>query len=224
VFKDDPSTAQIQSNNIAVKFRDEGCQQVWFMAGNPVGLVFFTEAATQNNYFPKAWTFTSRTAGTDLEQFAALMDQRQWERAVGLSTRVPPGQHPADGNCAKIYKKYYPNDGQEKSAAVVVACPAILTTAEIMRRAVERTGKLDANTFMLGADAIRNDFFFDAHVPIEFRFPSVEGPFKTRGFSHFTVVDWNSSTAKYDFPKFPCYYRTFGPNGGGCEDLRSTFK
>jgi ABC-type branched-subunit amino acid transport system substrate-binding protein len=223
VFKDDISTAQTQSQTIAAREKAKGCKQAWFMAGNPVGLVFITQAATQNRWFPK-WTWTSRTAGSDVDMFGQLMDQQQWENAVGLSIRVPPGEHPKEDNCSKIYRKYYPGDGQSESAAVVVYCPAVLSTAEIMRRAIERTGRLDANTLMLGADAIRNDFFFDAHVPMQFRFPDADGPFKTRGFSHWTVADWNSSAKRYEFPKYPCYYRTFGANGGGCEDLRATFK
>lgn len=223
VFKDDISTAQTQSQTIAAREKAKGCKQAWFMAGNPVGLVFITQAATQNRWFPK-WTWTSRTAGSDVDTFGQLMDQQQWENAVGLTIRVPSGQHPKEKNCQKIYKKYYPNDGQSESAAVIVACPAVLSTAEIMRRAIERTGVLDANTLLLGADGIRNDFFFDAHVPMEFRFPDADGPFKTRGFSHYTVADWNSQSKKYEFPVYPCYYRTFGPNNSGCEDLRSTFK
>jgi ABC-type branched-subunit amino acid transport system substrate-binding protein len=223
VFKDDISTAQTQSQTIAAREKAKGCKQAWFMAGNPVGLVFITQAATQNRWFPK-WTWTSRTAGSDVDTFGQLMDQQQWENAVGLTVRVPAGQHPKEKNCENIYKKYYPGDGQAKSAAVIVACPAVLTTAEIMRRAIERTGILDANTLLLGADAIRNDFFFDAHVPMEFRFPDADGPFKTRGFSHWTVADWNSQSKKYEFPSYPCYYRKFGPNNAGCEDLRSTFR
>lgn len=224
VFKDDASTAQTQASTIAAREKAKGCQQVWFMAGNPVGLVFFTEAASQAQWYPKVWTFTSRTAGTDTELLARLMDQRQWEHAVGLSIRVKPGQHYKEGNCADIYKHYYPNDGASESAAVIVACPDILMTAEIMRRAIERTGRLDANTFMVGADSIRGDYFYDATVPIEYRLPSVQGPFKTRGFSHYTVADWSSAKKVYEFPKYPCYYRVFKPNGGGCEDLSSSFK
>ena len=194
------------------------------MAGNPVGLVFITQAATQNQWFPKVWTFTSRTAGSDTALFGRLMDQQQWERAVGLSIRVPPGEHAKDGNCADIYRRYYPNDGASESAAVLVYCPAVLSTAEVMRRGVKLTGRLDANAFIIGANAIRNDFSFDAHVPIEFKFESTRGPFKTRGWSHMTPVDWNVGKGDFDFPAFPCYYRVFRANNGGCEDLRPMFK
>ena len=66
VFKDDVSTAQQQATAAAIKLRDAGCKQVWFMAGNPIGLIFFTNAATQNHWFPK-WTCTSYTAIVDTE-------------------------------------------------------------------------------------------------------------------------------------------------------------
>jgi hypothetical protein len=224
VFKDDASTAQAQANTIAAREKAKGCQQAWFMAGNPVGLVFITQAATQNQWFPKAWTFTSRTAGSDTALFGRLMDQRQWDRAVGLTIRVPPGEHAKDGNCADIYKRYYPNDGASESAAVLIYCPAVLSTAEVMRRGVALTGRLDANTFIIGANAIRNNFSFDSHVPIEFKFESANGPFKTRGWSHMTPADWNPGKGDFDFPAFPCYYRVFAANNGGCEDLRPTFK
>lgn len=224
VFKDDASTAQQQATTAAIRARDKGCQHVYFMAGNPIGLIFFTNAATQNAWFPHRWTWTSYTAASDTELFGALMDQRQWENAVGLSIRVPPGKHPKDGNCEKIYQKYYPNDGQEGSASVLIACVTVLPTAEAMRRGFKRTGRLDASSLLLGADAIRDDFYYDAHVPMSFSFPSTKGPFKTRGFTHWTVADWDSNAGAYTFPKFPCYYKTFKPNGAGCEDLRSKFK
>ena len=82
----------------------------------------------------------------------------------------------------------------------------------------------DANAFIVGANAIRNDFFWDAHVPMEFKFENTGGPFKTRAWSHMTPVDWNVSQGEFDFPAYPCYYRTFGPGGGGCEDLRALFE
>ncbi len=215
VFEDKLETAQSQSNTIVVRAKNKGCGQVWFMAGNTIGLIFMTDAATQNNYFPK-WTWTSRTALSDDDNISKLMDQVQWENAIGLSTRVPG--HPKFQNCKKIYESYNGNDGQSESAAVLIACTGILSTSEIMNRGYKRTGVLDANSFMLGADMIRNDFFWDAHVPMEYKFPA-GGPYKTRGFSHWTVADWSTAEARYLFPKYPCYYRVFGPNNGGCEDL-----
>jgi hypothetical protein len=222
VFKDDASTAQQQSSLGVAQLKDAGCKEVWFMAGNPIGLIFFTSAATQQNWFPK-WTWTSYTAAVDTELAGNLMDQQQWENAVGLSVRVPPGKHPKDGNCKKIYQKYYPNDGQEGSASVLIACVTVLPTAEAMRRGVARTGELNSQSLLIGADAIRDDFYYDAHVPMSFSFPP-GGPYKTRGFTHWTVADWNSDKAAYEFPKFPCYWKTFKPGLAGCEDLRSKFK
>jgi hypothetical protein len=93
-----------------------------------------------------------------------------------------------------------------------------------MRRGFKRTGRFDANSLLLGADAIRDDFYYDAHVPMSFAYPGPNGPFKTRGFTHWTVADWSSTAKAYTFPAYPCYYKTFKPNGAGCEDLRSKFK
>jgi hypothetical protein len=224
VFKDDASTAQEQSNAMTIKARDAGCQQAWFMAGNPIGLVFITDAATQNRWFPKKWTWTSYTALTDDDRIAKAMDQVQWENAVGLTYRIPDGEHPKTDNCKNIYERYNGNDGLSESAYVTIACSAILSTTEIMNRGERLTGTLDANSFVLGANAIRNNFSWDAHVPMEFQIPDADGPFKTRAFSHWTVGDWSSGQSRYTFPVYPCYYRDFGPNGAGCEDLRGTYK
>ena len=100
---------------------------------------------------------------------------------------------------------------------MLIACTTVLPTAEAMRRGLKRTGKLDANAFVLGADAIRDDFYYDAHVPMSYSFPSEKGPFKTRGFTDWTVADWNSDKAAYEFPLYPCYYKTFKAKGAGCE-------
>jgi hypothetical protein len=224
VFKDDASTATTQSEAITTRADEKGCQHIYFMAGNPVGLVFMTSAASKRTgWFPK-WTFTSRTALTDDDNIGKLMNQSQWENAIGLTIRVPAGEHRFSGNCKRIYEKYNPNDGQSNSVAVTLACVSVLPTAEMMNRGIKRTGNLDSNAFLLGADSIRNDFYYDATVPMEFKFPSPGGPFKTKGFSHWTVADWSSAESRYTFPAYPCFYRTFGPNNAGCEDLRSTYK
>lgn len=221
IYKEDVQTAQQQASSLAAKAKKAGCNQVWFMAGNPIALIFFTKAATQNEWFPQ-WTWTSLMIETDQDYAGALMDQRQWRNSVGLSARVPAGEHDHAGNCARIYRKYNGEDGSSTSAATNIACAQILTTAEIMRRAVALTGKLNADTLLLGADDIRNDFFYDGTVPMEFRFPGVNGPFKTRGFSHYTIAKWSGST--YTFPEYPCYYRVIGPNKSGCEDLRKYYQ
>jgi hypothetical protein len=224
VFKDDASTAQAQSDAIARREKDLGCEHVYFMAGNPVGLIFITSAATQNQWFPETWTFTSYTALTDDDNIAKAMDQAQWENAKGLTYRIPDGEHPKGDNCKNIYESYNGNDGTSESASVLLACSAILTTSDAMNRGIKLTGRLDANSLVIGFNAIQNDFYFDAHVPMQFVVPDPDGPFKTRGFSHWTVADWSSAESKYTFPKYPCYYRTFGPNNAGCDDLRSLYK
>ena len=225
VYEEKPETGVQQANALAARAKKDGCDQAWFMAGNPIALVFFTKGATQNNWFPK-WTWTGLTIETDQQYAGALMDQTQWENSVGLAIRVPAGEHDTAGNCAEIYRRYYPNDPDTHatSASTNIACQQILTTAEMMRRAVELTGKLTSDTLLLGADAIKNDFFWDGHVPMEFSFPGVNGPFKTRGYSHYTILDWSTSRGDYTFPEYPCYYRVIGPNMSGCEDLRSYYQ
>lgn len=223
-FKDDIGSAQEQANAIAIRERDKGCQHVYFLAGNFIGLIFVTDAATKNRWFPKKWTWTGYTYGVDDDRFAKTMDQVQWENAEGLTYRLPPGASPFDGNCRRIYESYNGNDGNGESASVKIACGSVLTTAEIMRRGVRLTGRLDANSFVLGANAIRDDFFFDSHVPMAYSVPSSRGPFQTRAWRHYTVAEWSASQSRYLFPKYPCYYKTFGPNNAGCEDLRRFYR
>jgi hypothetical protein len=225
VYEEKAETGAQQANAIASKAKKEGCDQAWFLAGNPIALVFFTKGATQNNWFPQ-WTWTGITIETDQQYAGALMDQRQWNNSVGLSTRVPAGEHDTAGNCAEIYRHYYPNDPATNatSASTNIACAQILTTAEMMRRAVALTGKLTSDTLLLGANDIRRDFFYDGTVPMDFSIPGVNGPFKTRGFSHYTIAKWSSANGDYTFPEYPCYYRLIGPNKSGCEDLRKYFQ
>lgn len=222
-YKEDVATAQSQSNTIAARAKAKGCDQVYFMAGNPIALIFFTQAATQNQWFP-TWTFTSYMVLSDTELAGRLMDQRQWDKAIGLSTRVPPGEHPKEQQCKRIYEKYYPGDGQSESASVQIVCAQLLSSAEIMRRAVKVTGVLTGNSWVVGADAVRNDFAYDAHVPIRWSFPNPQGPFKTKGFSHWTVVKWSSAQSKYLFPEYPKYWEVMGPGKSGAQDLRAHFR
>ncbi len=222
VYKEDVATAQQQSSAGVARLKSKGCDQVYFMAGNPIALIFFTQAAETAQWRP-TWTFTSYMALADTELAGRLMTQAQWENAVGLSTRVPPGEHPREGNCKRIYETYYSGDGQSESAAVQLTCAYFLVGAEMMRRGEQLTGRLDANALVVGADAINNDFYYDAHVPLRWEYPAA-GPYKTKGWSHYTVVDWNSGRSAYDFPEYPLYWEVMGPNKSNGVDLRPLFK
>jgi hypothetical protein len=94
----------------------------------------------------------------------------------------------------------------------------------MMRRAIARTGVLTGNSLMVGADSVRNDFYYDATVPLRWSLPGPNGPFKTKAFSHYTVVKWSTDQSKYLFPEFPNYWEVMGPNKSGAQDLRPYFK
>jgi ABC-type branched-subunit amino acid transport system substrate-binding protein len=217
-YADDPSTAQYQATNAAVKMKPV-CKSVWLVANNALADIFFTNAAYQQRWFPQ-WTWTARTGGIDFAQFSRLMQQDEWANAVGLSTRIKPGVSPYDGQCAKIYDRYHSGDGQNASAAVQVACSSVLTVSEAMRRAVDRTGVLTSDSLMLGVDLIRGDFSWDAFVPLTFDIP---GPGRARdrtGYDLQTIAKWNRGKLDYDFPEFPRYWKVMGPNGSGSVDIR----
>ena len=222
VYKEDVQTAQQQSSAAIARLKAKGCDQLYFMAGNPISLIFFTQAAENAQWRP-TWTFTSYMALADSELGGRLMNQAQWQNAVGLSTRVLPGEHPLEANCKHIYESYYPNDGQSESVAAQLVCAYFLPAAEMMRRGERLTGRLDANALLAGADSIKNDFYFDAHVPLRWEFDS-GGPYKSKGWSHYTVVRWNSTRSAYDFPEYPIYWEVMGPNKSNGVDLRPLFQ
>ena len=221
-YADDASTGQQQATSAVIRMKGK-CEQVWFLANNAIALIFFTNAAEQQDWHP-TYTFTGRTLFTDEALGGSLMQPNQWEKAIGLSPRIKPGDHPNEGNCRKVYEKYYPGDGLSGSASVRVACAAILTSTEAMERAVDLTGQLTANSLQVGINAIKRDFYWDAHVPVTYTIPtSLQNGFDFTGFDHQTVVKWNRGAGDYDFPEYPRYWTRFGPGRSGGEDLRPLF-
>ena len=222
-YADDPSSAQQQATTASIKMKGDGCKQVWLIANNFLADVFFTNAAYQQQWKP-TWTWTARTNGIDFALGGRLMQQDEWANAVGLTTRIKPGQSPLDGQCAKIYNTYHSGDGQSGSAAVTIACNSILTTAEAMKRAIDRTGVLTGNSLMVGVDALRGDFAWEAYVPLTYSVPGPGKPADFTGYDLQTVAHWNRDSLDYDFPEYPKYWKVLGPNGAGAVDIRPSFQ
>jgi ABC-type branched-subunit amino acid transport system substrate-binding protein len=222
-YTDSVQNAAGQAETAAVRMKTDGCKQVWLLANNAIAAVFITAAASQQNWFP-TWTWTSRTAAIDADNVAGLMNQREWQNSVGLSIRVPAGKSPYQGNCAKIYEKYNPGDNEQNSASTQIACAQILTAAEAMRRAVDVTGVLTADSLMLGVNAIHNDFYFDSTVPMRFSVPDTAHTPVFNGFWMQTVAKWDSSKKAYQFPEFPSYWQTMGPAQAGRINILPYFR
>jgi ABC-type branched-subunit amino acid transport system substrate-binding protein len=216
-YADDTGTALQQAGTYSVRMQRKGCKSVWLLANNFLADVFFTQAAALQNWHP-VWTWTARTAGIDTTLAGRLMNASEWANSIGLSTAIKPGASPYEGNCARIYNRYHSGDGQSGSAAVLTACNAILTVSEAMRRAVDRTGVLTANSLMMGVDAIKGDFAWDAFVPLTFSI--TKRPFDFTGYDLQTVEHWSRARNVYEFPEFPKYWKVMGPNGSGAVDIR----
>jgi hypothetical protein len=84
----EPNSAQQTSDTIIAKFKSEGITSVIFV-GDPVYPVFYTEAATRQNYRPE-WIITG-SALTDTTLFARVYDKSQWSHAFGLSLLAARG-------------------------------------------------------------------------------------------------------------------------------------
>jgi len=225
-YQDDVSTAQYQAQTGATRMSNNGCKQVWLIANNALADVFFTNAAASINWYP-TWTWTARTALIDQQLGGSLMNADEWQKSIGLTTRIKPGASPYEGNCAKIYRRYYPNDGMDGSAATLAACVSILLATEPMKRAIDLTGVLTANSLMLGVNAIRGDFWWDASVPITYLVPPPplgNQEFDFTGYDLQTVAKWNSAKADYDFPYFPSYWRVIGPHRSGGINILAALK
>lgn len=218
-YADDPSTAQQQATTAAARMKNKGCKQVWLVANNAIADIFFTNAAASQNWHP-TWTWTARTALIDQRIGGSLMAQSEWQNSVGLTTRVKNADSPKAHNCSTIFHKYYPNDNEQDSAATLVACAQVLTAVEAMRRAIDVTGVLTANSLMLGVNAIRGDFFWDAHVPMTFSIPDLNGPFDFTGFDLQTVAKWSTTDGDYRLPEYPVYWKVMGPAKSGGVDIR----
>jgi hypothetical protein len=78
----DTTTAQQDSQTIMSRFSTEGITSVIFV-GDPVYPVFYTKAASNQQYYPE-WIITG-SALTDEVLFARLYDQTQWAHAFGLA-------------------------------------------------------------------------------------------------------------------------------------------
>jgi hypothetical protein len=85
----DPGQAQADAQTYMAKFKADNVSDIIFV-GDPITPVYFTSAASKQQYFPE-WIQTG-SALTDTATFGRLYDQNQWKHNFGLSAlgdRVP---------------------------------------------------------------------------------------------------------------------------------------
>jgi hypothetical protein len=86
-YESDLDRAQEQARTIITRFKDRGITSVLF-SGDPFALMFLTQEATNQGYFPE---YVS-SGGTLVDTIFAgrnLFDQRQWQNAFGFSQLWP---------------------------------------------------------------------------------------------------------------------------------------
>ena len=79
----DVARAPERAPGIIARMKDAGVTTIVFL-GDPVMLIYLTQAATGQDYFPE-WVVTG-TGYTDTTAVARLYDQQQWRHAFGLSS------------------------------------------------------------------------------------------------------------------------------------------
>jgi hypothetical protein len=85
----DPASAQADAQTDMAKFKADGISSIIFV-GDPVTPVYFTSAASKQQYFPE-W-IQMGSALTDTAFFGRLYDQQQWRHNFGFSAlgdRIP---------------------------------------------------------------------------------------------------------------------------------------
>ena len=179
----------------------------------------------RTRWFPK-WTWTSlhgrrRTSTRRRAHGSAAVGERRRTvdpRAAGQASEGEATARRSTRSTTRATASRSPRRSSSRARRV-------LPTAESMRRGdrAHREARLEHAHARRGRDPqrllLRRSRPDGVPVPAD-----ADGPFKTRGFSHWTVADWSSEAKRYEFPGFPCYWKRFRPNRRGCTDLRGSFK
>ncbi len=97
----DAARGQDQATNILAQMKSAGVSTL-MCACDPITPIFFTQGATQQQYFPE-WLITG-TALTDTTFFGRTYDQAQWSNAFGIS---PIPIFPDDVSKTAAYGEYH---------------------------------------------------------------------------------------------------------------------